>query len=190
MTRERIIKPLAIAVLRAVGGLFFSRKYLRGRWFDQYTVGWRWVWRSIWTQRVLGFNRHAPFPVSPFIKLGPVENITFHIDDLNNFQDHGCYFQCFGAKIAIGEGTYIAPNVGIITTNHDPSNPDVHLPGADVVIGRKCWIGMNAVVLPGCHLGDGTVVAAGAVVTKSFPEGRCVLAGVPARVIRRLDTAD
>ena len=44
---------------------------------------------------------------------------------------------------------------------------------------------MNAVVLPGVVLGDNTVVAAGAVVTKSFPDGYCTVAGVPARVISR-----
>ncbi|MEQ1824103.1 MAG: DapH/DapD/GlmU-related protein, partial [Fimbriimonadaceae bacterium] len=49
-----------------------------------------------------------------------------------------------------------------------------------------CWIGMNAVVLPGVTLGDRTVVAAGAVVTKSFPEGWCIVAGVPAKLLRSL----
>ena len=44
---------------------------------------------------------------------------------------------------------------------------------------------MNAVVLPGVVLGDNTVVAAGAVVTKSFPQGHCTVAGVPAVEIKR-----
>ena len=45
---------------------------------------------------------------------------------------------------------------------------------------------MNVVVLPGVELGDGTIVGAGAVVTRSFPEGECVLAGNPAKIIRTL----
>lgn len=55
------------------------------------------------------------------------------------------------------------------------------------MIGRNCWIGMNAVILPGVKLGDYTIVGAGAVVTHSFPEGYCVIGGVPAKKIKDLD---
>lgn len=95
----------------------------------------------------------------------------FHPDDINNFQGFGNYYQNFTAKIIIGKGTYIAPNVGIITANHDPMDLDKHLPGKDVIIGENCWIGMNAVILPGVVLGPRTIVGAGSVVTHSFPEG-------------------
>ena len=50
-----------------------------------------------------------------------------------------------------------------------------------------CWLGMGCVVLPGVTLGDFTVVGAGAIVTKSFPEGYCVLGGNPATLLRHLD---
>jgi acetyltransferase-like isoleucine patch superfamily enzyme len=60
------------------------------------------------------------------------------------------------------------------------------LPGKDIHLGEKCWIGMNAVILPGVVLGPGTVVGAGAVVTKSFPEGHVVLAGIPAKAVKIL----
>ena len=93
------------------------------------------------------------------------ENIKFHPDDLNNFQSPGIYLQNFSAKIVLGRGTYIAPNVGLITANHRALDLDSHEPGRDIVIGERCWIGMGAVILPGVHLGDRTIVAAGAVVT-------------------------
>lgn len=186
MKRKPFKKKLAIFFLKILARLFFSDKYLRGRWFEDYTLGWRWVWRSILWQKILGFNRHCSWPVSPFIKVGPAENIIFDVDDLNNFQDFGSYFQCFAAKIIIGKGTYIGPNVGIITANHDPLDLDRHLLGKDVVIGKSCWIGMNAVILPGVHIGDHTVVGAGSVVTKSFPEGKCVIAGCPSKVVKYL----
>ena len=56
----------------------------------------------------------------------------------------------------------------------------------DVVIKKNSWLGMNSVILPGVTLGENTVVAAGAIVTKSFPEGWCVLAGSPAKVIKNI----
>jgi acetyltransferase-like isoleucine patch superfamily enzyme len=58
---------------------------------------------------------------------------------------------------------------------------------APVRIGDRVWIGTRAVVLKGVTVGDGAVVAAGAVVTRDVP-ARCVVAGVPARVVGRVDS--
>ncbi|WP_259756635.1 acyltransferase [Pseudomonas sp. GCEP-101] len=107
---------------------------------------------------------------------------------MNNFQSPGTYFQNFKGHIHIGKGSYIAPNVGIITSNHDLMDLDKHSISEDVVIGRKCWIGMNSVILPGVELGDATIVAAGSVVTKSFKEGNIVIGGCPAKEIKKLLT--
>jgi hypothetical protein len=183
---KNLLKHLTIRFLKFVAPLFFHSHFLKGKHFEQSTKGWRWVMNALWFQKILGFNRSVPWPISPYIKIANPENLIFDLDDLNNFQSFGCYYQNFGAKIYLGKGTYIAPNVGLITTNHDPMNPDHHLPGKDIHIGKSCWIGMNAVILPGVVLGDYTTVAAGAVVTKSFPEGYTILAGVPARVIKNL----
>lgn len=97
----------------------------------------------------------------------------------------GAYIQGAG-KVYIGNYVQLAPNVGILSSNHDlydqrKSNNE------KVEIGDYCWIGMNSVVLPGVILGTRTIVAAGSVVTKSFEEGFCIIAGSPAKVIRRLD---
>lgn len=56
-----------------------------------------------------------------------------------------------------------------------------------LIICDHSWAGMNSVILPGVKLGTRTIVAAGSVVTKSFPEGYCVIAGSPAKIIRHLD---
>jgi maltose O-acetyltransferase len=53
-----------------------------------------------------------------------------------------------------------------------------------IKIGNRCWIGAKAIILKDVELGDGCVVAAGAVVTRSFPSGS-VIAGVPARPIQK-----
>jgi hypothetical protein len=178
-------RRVAILIARLLGPRFFDRSYLQGRYFTEADPGgWMWVLKGIWFQKVLGFNRRAPWPMSPRSTVSHYENLVFHPDDLNNLQSPGCYFQNFAAAITIGRGSYIGPNVGIITANHDPEDLDRHLPGAPVTIGARCWIGMNAVVMPGVVLGDRTIVGAGSVVTKSFPEGRCFVAGVPARIVR------
>jgi acetyltransferase-like isoleucine patch superfamily enzyme len=89
-------------------------------------------------------------------------------------------------RIYIGDYTQISANVGLITANHDVYDSTRHEVG-EIRIGRYCWLGMNAVVLPGVELGDHTVVGAGSVVTSSFAEGYCVIAGNPAKKIRDLD---
>lgn len=57
----------------------------------------------------------------------------------------------------------------------------------EVRIDDYCWIGMNVVVLPGVHLGPRTIVGAGSVVTKSFSDGYCVIAGNPAKKIKDIE---
>lgn len=96
----------------------------------------------------------------------------------------GCYIQA-GNGITIGSRTIWASGVKLISANHGASEDRTWVPGPPMQIGAGCWIGANAVILPGVVLGDNTVVGAGAVVTKPYPEGNCVLVGNPARVLRR-----
>ena len=118
-------------------------------------------------------------PKRPLVAILGGSKVSSKIGVINNLLE-------IADTIIIGKGTYIAPNVGIVTTNHDTSNLDRHLPGKNVELGKSCWIGMNSVILPGVVLGDNTIVGAGSVVTKSFPEGHCVIAGNPARKIKDL----
>lgn len=97
----------------------------------------------------------------------------------------GSYIQGAG-KVYIGNYVRFAPNVGILSSNHDLYDRDKYN-NAKISIGDYSWIGMNAIILAGVELGTSTIVGAGAVVTKSFPEGFCVIAGNPARVIKKLD---
>lgn len=91
----------------------------------------------------------------------------------------GCYIQG-GNGIKIGDDTILAPGVKIISANHDLQDYSQWVPDQPIDIGYKCWIGANAVLLPGIRLGDRCVVGAGSVVTKSFPDGS-IVGGVPAK---------
>lgn len=138
-------------------------------------------------QKVLGINREAYWPMHFTSKVGCSYNILAGIASAPGLSP-GCYIQGLG-KIYIGDYTMIAANVGIISANHDVYDHRKHLAG-EVRLGKYCWIGMNSMILPGSNLGDFTVVAAGSVVNKPFLDGHCVIAGSPAKVIRKLDPAE
>jgi len=89
----------------------------------------------------------------------------------------GCYIQG-GNGIYIGDDTIFAPGVKIISANHDPKNQMVWSYAAPIRIGCRCWIGANAVILPGVELGDDCIVGAGSIVTHSF-SARSTILGSP-----------
>jgi maltose O-acetyltransferase len=84
--------------------------------------------------------------------------------------------------IRIGNDVSIGPEASILTLGHDPQSPEFEDRGGDVVIGDRVWIAYRAIVLPGVTIGEGAVVAAGALVTKDV-EPYAIVAGNPARVI-------
>lgn len=90
--------------------------------------------------------------------------------------------------IVIGEDVIIGPGVKIFSENHNYSDNEIPIKmqgvtRKEVVIGNNCWIGANAIILAGVTLGDGVVVAAGSVVTKSVPSNS-LIAGVPAKFVK------
>lgn len=97
----------------------------------------------------------------------------------------GCYIQGAG-KVYIGNYVQFGPNVGILSSNHDLYDQNKYN-NAPIKIGDYSWVGMNSVITAGVELGTRTIVAAGSVVLKSFPDGYCVVGGVPAKVIKLLD---
>ncbi len=99
------------------------------------------------------------------------------------FINMGCKFQDQGG-ITIGDDTLIGHNVVLATLNHDfdPAKRADIMP-KPIRIGTQVWIGSNATVLPGVSIGDGAIIAAGAVVTKNVP-ANAIAGGVPAKIIR------
>lgn len=96
-------------------------------------------------------------------------------------------------SITIGDNTMIGGNAKILDNDFHPIEAEARIRddkdkirAKDIVIGKNCFIGCNSIILKGTVLGDNCVVGAGAVVSGKF-EDNCVIAGNPAKVIKRLD---
>ncbi len=94
--------------------------------------------------------------------------------------------------IYVGDYTMLAPNVVIATAGH-PILPELrekaYQYNMPVHIGRNCWIGAGALIMPGVTIGDNTVIGAGSVVTKDIP-ANVVAVGNPCRVMREIGEHD
>lgn len=140
------------------------------------------LWILNWlVQRICGVNREYSWPIHFSSRV--VGNVTIGENVWISFAaSGGCYIQG-GIGIEIGDDTLFAPGVKIISANHSLNDIKKQEPGPPIIIGKRCWIAANAVILPGVELGDEVVVGAGAVVTRSFPDG-AIVAGVPAKLLK------
>ncbi|MGN0503614.1 MAG: acyltransferase [Ruminococcus sp.] len=91
--------------------------------------------------------------------------------------------------VEIGDNVTIAAGTSLLT--HDNSVIKLNIDATDyfgkVKIGDYCFIGIKSIIMPGVELGERTIVGAGSVVTKSFPEGNVVICGNPAKIICTVD---
>ena len=116
----------------------------------------------------IGDNKGAYWPVHSNSQVYDAKNIKVGVDAYPGIMK-GCYIQGKGG-IVIGDFTQIAPNVIIVSANHNLHDLRKHVP-QKVLIGKYCWLGGGSKIMPGVSLGDFTIVGAGAGVTKSFSEG-------------------
>lgn len=86
--------------------------------------------------------------------------------------------------ITVDHDTNISSHVKMITGSHDIDDPQFTADFKPIKVGHHCWLGTGAIILQGVNIGDGAVVAAGAVVTKDVPSYE-IWGGVPARFIRK-----
>lgn len=142
------------------------------------------IYFSQYIHFLLSKNKGIYWPVHKNSEVIHPENI-FVGKNSNIGTRPGCYIQGDGG-LYFGNYVRIASNVGIISGNHDLYDHSKHNV-KPIYIDDYCWVGMNSVIMPGVKLGPRTIVGAGSVVTKSFPEGYCVIGGNPAKVIKNLD---
>ena len=116
----------------------------------------------------------------------------FHIEVGENFFANYNFIVLDGNYVRIGDNVWIAPNVGIYAAGH-PLDVKDRIDGWEyaypVTIGDNVWIGGSVTIIGGVTIGDNAVVAAGSVVIRDVPANTLV-AGNPARVIRRITKAD
>lgn len=140
--------------------------------------------KSFLVQKVIGINRSVPWPVhwSSHVSAPSKIDRGTRCPGLSR----GCHIDGRNG-IIFGRNVWVGPRVSIISMNHDVNDYNRYLKSGPIVIGDNCWLAANTVILPEVKLGPHTIVAAGAVVTKSFEDGNQVLAGVPAKVVKKLD---
>ena len=109
----------------------------------------------------------------------------------NSFLNYNCTL-LDTAPISLGKNVLIGPNVQLYAPMH-PIDYRERASGIEysepIHIGDDCWIGGGAIICPGVSIGKRCIVAAGAVVTKNVPDD-CMVAGVPAKVIRKIDSKE
>tara|TARA_B100000579_G_scaffold437769_1_gene468888 strand:- start:6022 stop:6573 length:552 start_codon:yes stop_codon:yes gene_type:complete len=165
------------------------------------------IFPCVWVLVSKSFRRIKMHFLKPlFFKYGknlifdPSDSFSYETISLGSdvFIGSGAKFSASNSSISIGNKVLFGPNVTIMGGDHNTSQIgrymfDVHekLPENDipVIIEDDCWIGANAIILKGVVIRKGSIVASGALVTKSFPE-YSVIGGVPAKLLRPRFNAD
>lgn len=132
--------------------------------------------------RLVGYRVDDGFRLFPPVYTDFGKNIKIGKDV---FVNSGCCFQDQGG-VTLGDGCLVGHNVVFATLDHDkcPSRRG-DMTAAPIVVGKDVWIGAHATILKGVTIGDGAIVAAGAVVTRDVPPNT-IAAGVPARVVKTI----
>ena len=132
--------------------------------------------------RLVGYRVDDGFRLFPPVYTDFGKNIKIGKDV---FVNSGCCFQDQGG-VTLGDGCLVGHNVVFATLDHD-KRPGRRgdMTAAPIVVGKDVWIGAHATILKGVTIGDGAIVAAGAVVTRDVPPNT-IAAGVPARVVKMI----
>jgi len=173
---KEFLKKLLLPTVEAVINKAYKKEYHKD--YSPF-----YLLRFVLRQKFFGANRKIPWPVHHTSVIKAYENIM----PGNKAPGMGIYCYIDGRNgINIGENVWIAPHVYIISMNHDPINYKKYIKDKPIKIGKNSLLSANCTILPGVELGEHTIVAAGAVVSKSFPQGNVLIGGIPAKVIKEL----
>ena len=173
----RFLKGLCIMPLWWLAGVRFQgRMVLQGRSPAVHNEG-----RIVMGQRVLFRGVHGRVRLST----GPDGLLLI---GKRSFINSNCSFHAT-KRVEIGDHCLIGENVVIDDCSHHSVDQISDIKMESIKLGKNVWIANNVTIMPGVSIGDHSVVAAGSVVTRSF-EDRVLIAGVPARVVRKLTASE
>lgn len=117
---------------------------------------------------------------------GPTHGFGKNVELGNHVNINGCEIIGYG-RVIIGNYFHSGKNITLITSNHNYEGNAIPYDKArltsDIIIGDFVWIGQNVIILPGVTIGEGAIIGAGSVVTKSIPDC-AIVAGNPAKVVK------
>jgi len=160
---------------------------------------------NIEVPNTIRFDRIDAFKISSDVSIGPYSEIVVLASSSHSsvpghlvIEDRviigkGANIRAAGGEIFIGEGTMLAQDVSLIAANHMINDQSFYIDQqwddkkVGVNIAKNVWIGAGVIVLPGVCIGENSVIAAGAVVTKSIPSNE-LWGGVPASYIKSIRT--
>ena len=151
-------------------------------------VGVRLYFINFFFQRILGFQNNLKFNICFTSRVIGTE-LVYNKDlvTLSSFAVSGnSYIQSMNG-LRLGKNFLYAPGLRLISSNHDFKDKNKVAKSDPIIIGDNCWFGANVIILPGVKIGNNCIIGAGSVVTKKFIEDNCIIAGNPAKVIRKID---
>ncbi|WP_291858232.1 DapH/DapD/GlmU-related protein [Marinilabilia sp.] len=152
--------------------LFFPQ-YHRPR--NGYMKNYRVLLEFFFMQKIMGFNRGVPWPVDFRSKVRGWRFIQKGIM-CDPGDSPGVYINAYGG-LKMGNNVAVAPNVTIVTTNHNKYDHRKISRTKGVEIGNNVWIGANCVILPGAKIGNEVTIGAGCVVSGEIPSKSTVTRG-------------
>lgn len=157
--------------------------YILCSWMPHYSFGYAWIIPKFLRKiscKLLLKKCGKKVDIGRYVKLNP----SIELGDRSGIGDR-CYLQ---GAIEIGNDVMIGPEVMFIASNHNIDRKDIPMnmqgeTSKKIVIGNNVWIGARAIILAGVHIEEGSVIGAGAVVTKDVKKNT-IVGGVPAKVIK------
>lgn len=170
---KRLLKKLAYLFLS-----FFYKDLSKSD--SNYSV--RKLFNYVYKQKIIGYNRKVNWPVHFTSQVKCSEKIQ-RGTKYPGFAK-GCYIDGRNG-IIFEENVITGPHVSIISQNHEVTDFNKYLEAKPIIIRKNSWLSARCIILSEVELGEHTIVAAGAVVTKSFLEGNQIIGGNPAKVIKK-----
>lgn len=178
----------ALAQINAAFQVLRARLLLRGAQFNGMRIRLRGTPVFINGGTTILHNRVQLFSTVACLEIGSTEGGLLEIGE-RTFINSGCSIVAT-LSISIGAECHIGPHVMLFDNawhRVEPERRNERPESAPVVLGRNVWLGARVIVMPGVTIGAGTCIGAGSVVTQDIPP-RVFAAGVPARVVRVLDS--